>query len=66
MPSSSYGGTSQLTDPHENPFEINSGNRQITRKNGVYLNSDLINEYQYRVKVKDNFNGLISSPSCNN
>ena len=61
--SSSYGGTSQLTDPHENPFEINSGNRQITRKNGVYLNSDLINAYQYRVKVKDNFNGLISSAS---
>ena len=30
--SSSYGGTSQLTDPHENPFEINSGNRQITKK----------------------------------
>jgi hypothetical protein len=63
VPSSSYGGTSQATDPHENPFEINSGNRQITRKSGVYLNSDLINQYQYRVKVKDNFNGLISSAS---
>ena len=59
----SYGGTSQATDPHENAFEINSGNRQITRKNSVYLNSDLVNRYDYRVKVKDNFNAQISSAS---
>ena len=59
----SYGGTSQATDPHENAFEINSGNRQITRKNSVFLNSDLVNRYDYRVKVKDNFNAQISSAS---
>ena len=28
----------------------------VTRKNGVHINSDLINEYQYRVQVKDSFN----------
>jgi len=59
----SYGGTSQASDPHENPFEIDSGTRRITRKNSVYLNSDLVNRYDYRVKVKDNFNAQISSAS---
>ena len=28
-----------------------SGN--VTRKNGVFINSDLINEYQYTVEVRD-------------
>lgn len=55
VPSGSYNGTSQLTDPHENPFQMNSSGT-ITRKTGVYINSDLINEYQYRVQVRDNFN----------
>ena len=55
VPSGSYNGTSQLTDPHENPFQMNSSGT-ITRKTGVYINSDLINEYQYRVQVVDNFN----------
>ena len=58
--SGSYGGTSQLTDPHENPFQMSSTG-VVTRKNGVYLNSDLINSYQYRVQVKDDFN--TSSPA---
>lgn len=53
--SGSYGGTSQATDPHENPFQMTSAGL-VTRKTGVLINSDLINEYQYRVIVKDNFN----------
>ena len=53
--SGSYGGTSQATDPHENPFQMSSTGT-VTRKNGVHINSDLINEYQYRVQVKDSFN----------
>ena len=48
--SGSYGGTSQLTDPHENPFQMDSSGN-VTRKNGVFINSDLINEYQYTVEV---------------
>ena len=58
--SGSYGGTSQLTDPHENPFQMDSSGN-VTRKTGVVINSDLINEYQYRVQVRDNFNSTISS-----
>ena len=53
--SGSYGGTSQATDPHENPFQMNSAG-QVTRKTGVYINSDLINEYQYLVTVRDSYN----------
>ncbi len=53
--SGSYGGTSQLTDPHENPFQMSSSG-VVTRKVGVFLNSDLINEYQYTVEVKDSYN----------
>ena len=57
-----YGGTSQATDPHENPFNMDSSGN-VTRKTGVLLNSDLINSYQYTVKVRDNFNEIISSAS---
>jgi hypothetical protein len=57
-----YGGTSQATDPHENPFNMDSSGN-VTRKTGVLLNSDLINSYQYTVKVRDNFNQIISSAS---
>ena len=60
--SGSYGGTSQLTDPHENPFQMDSSGN-VTRKTGVLLNSDLINSYQYRVQVRDNYNATISSAS---
>ena len=59
--SGSYGGTSQATDPHENPFQMDSSGN-VTRKTGVYLNSDIINSYQYRVKVKDNYNATNSTP----
>ena len=64
--SGSYGGTSQTTDPHENPFQMTSAGL-VTRKTGVLINSDLINEYQYRVIVKDNFNtasneGIVTIP----
>jgi len=57
----SYGGTSQLTDPHENPFTMTS-NGAVSRKNGVFINSDLINTYKYAVKVKDEYN-VESAPS---
>ena len=33
-----------------------SGTGQVTRKNGVYINSDLINEYQYTVRIRDSYN----------
>ena len=55
-----YGGTSQASDPTENPFQMNSSG-VVTRKAGIYLNSDLINEYQYSVKVKDSFNTASNS-----
>lgn len=50
-----YGGTSQLTDPHEDPFQMNSTGT-VTRKSGVFLNSDLVNTYKYSVQVVDQFN----------
>ena len=52
--SGSNGGSGQ-DDPHEEPFSMTSAG-VVTRKSGVYLNSDVINEYQYRVVVKDSFN----------
>ena len=63
---SSLGGTS-LYDPHPNPFQINSSNGQVTRKTGVFLNSDVANRYQYQVRVTDKFNtdsdtGIITIP----
>jgi len=54
--SGSYSGTSQLTDPHENPFQMSTSGI-VTRTSGVYLNSDLINKYIYRVQVTDPYNG---------
>ena len=55
-----YGGTS-LSDPHEDPFQMNSSG-VVTRKAGVYINSDLINNYWYQVQVKDAYNTL-SAPA---
>lgn len=55
-----YSGTSQATDPHENPFQM-SNTGAVTRKNGVFINSDLINEYQYTVEVVDSFNTASNS-----
>lgn len=66
VPTGSYSGTAQLTDPTEDAFTISSTG-VVTRKNGVHLNSDLINEYQYEVIVTDPYNngsdkGIVSIP----
>jgi len=55
VPTGSYGGTAQLTDPHEDPFQMTSAGT-VTRKTGVYLNSDLVNKYIYSVEVVDSYN----------
>ena len=62
---SSLGGGS-LYDPHADPFDCSAAG-VVTRKNGVYLNSDVANNYVYRVTVSDAFNtitdnGLITIP----
>ena len=57
---SSYGGTSQATDPHEDAFQMSSAG-VVTRKAGVYLNSDLINSYIYSASVKDAYNAAASA-----
>ena len=62
----SYSGTSQATDPHEDAFTIAS-NGAVTRKAGVFLNSDIIDKYLYEVTVTDAYNngtdtGLIGIP----
>ena len=62
----SYSGTSQATDPHEDAFAISS-NGAVTRKAGVFLNSDIIDKYLYEVTVTDAYNngtdtGLIGIP----
>jgi trimeric autotransporter adhesin len=58
-----YSGTSQLTDPHEDPFQMTSAGL-VTRKTGVYLNSDRIDTYIYSASVSDSYNtktsGLVS------
>ena len=54
---SSLGGNS-LYDPHQDPFQVNANSGEVTRKNGVYLNSDVANNYIYRVTVNDAFNSL--------
>lgn len=50
-----YAGTNQATDPTENPFNMDSSGN-ITRKSGVYLNSDLIDTYIYSASAYDTFN----------
>ena len=52
---SSLGGTS-LLDPSSDPFTINSGTGQVTRKAGQFFNSDVANRYIYTVTVTDNLN----------
>jgi len=61
VPTGSYGGGGQLLDPHEDPFTINSSTGEVTRKTGVYLNSDLIDTYIYRAFVRDAYNETSSS-----
>ena len=65
---SSLGGNS-LYDPHSNPFQCSTAG-VVTRKNGVYLNSDVADRYVYQVTVKDAFNttsdtGEITIPIAN-
>jgi len=50
-----YTGGSQLTNPHEDPFQMSSTG-VVTRKAGVFLNSDLINSYIYSASVNDAYN----------
>lgn len=52
---SSLGGTS-LSNPSSDPFTINSGTGQVTRKAGQFFNSDIANRYIYTVTVTDNLN----------
>ena len=56
----SYGGTSQATDPHEDAFQMSTAGA-VTRKAGVYLNSDLVNSYIYSASVKDAYNAAASA-----
>ena len=55
-----YSGTSQATDPHEDAFQMSTAGA-VTRKAGVYLNSDLINSYIYSASVKDAYNAAASA-----
>ena len=49
-----YTGTGH-SDPTENPFQSDS-NGNVIRKPGVHINSDLINKFEYGVKVRDPYN----------
>ena len=55
-----YSGGSQLTDPHEDPFQMSSAG-VVTRKAGVFLNSDLINSYIYSASVNDAYNTSVAA-----
>lgn len=55
----SYTGTGQ-NDPTEDAFQVDSSG-VVSRKSSVFINSDLINSYVYRVSVRDNFNETTSS-----
>ena len=50
----SDGGT--LINPARDPFQISANTGVVTRKSGVFLNSDVANRYFYRVTVNDAFN----------
>ena len=53
VPIGTYTGTGQ-SDPTEDAFEVTSAG-YITRKNGVFVNSDLIDKYVYQVTVRDQY-----------
>jgi len=53
----SMGGTS-LYDPHADAFTYSG--ITIVRRNGVYINSDVANRYDYTVGVQDAFNATIN------
>ena len=50
----SDGGT--IYNPARDPFQISANTGVVTRKSGVFLNSDVANRYFYRVTVNDAFN----------
>ena len=54
-----YSGTGK-NDPTENAFQMNSAGN-ITLRNAVFLNSDLINSYVYSASVSDAFNNAASA-----
>ena len=56
-------GTS-LTNPGKDPFTISAGTATISRKSGVFLNSDLINNYVYSCSI-ENPGGNINSSFIN-
>lgn len=59
-------GAGDLYNPARDPFQVSSAG-VVTRKSGVFLNSDVANNYIYQVTVTDAFNtttdtGLITIP----
>lgn len=59
-------GAGDLYNPARDPFQVSSTG-VVTRKSGVFLNSDVANNYIYQVTVTDAFNtttdtGLITIP----
>ena len=50
------GGQNSLQNPTADPFEVtNQNTRVITRKNGVFLNSDTADTYTYRAFATDQY-----------
>ena len=48
-------GGGSLTDPARDPFQCSAAG-QVSRKTGVFLNSDIANRYIYQVTIGDAFN----------
>ena len=59
---SSLSGTG-LLDPTANPFNINNGTGQVFRRNGVFLNDEIADVYEYEVNIRDLFDPVINSGS---
>ena len=53
--SSLNAGGGSLTDPARDPFQCSSAG-QVSRKTGIFLNSDIANRYIYQVTIGDSFN----------
>ena len=53
--SSLNAGGGSLTDPARDPFQCSTAG-QVSRKTGVFLNSDIANRYIYQVTIGDAFN----------
>ena len=48
-------GGGSLTDPARDPFQCSAAG-QVSRKTGIFLNSDIANRYIYQVTIGDAFN----------